>query len=166
MVQVRPTVQTHEQIMGHIRRVQDAAVILAKAEWVPQGVGDDLLHQAAHHDCSLYCPSEFQAYQRYWVDLQADDRTGIELDNYAITRSAHHACNAHHPEHWPGAIGGMFVSCILEMVCDWHADLTPESKWLSVVEANIALHNLESIRDTIERAAAELDGPEDREVTP
>lgn len=156
MVQVRPTIQTHELVMSHIRKVQQAALVLAKADWVSQDSGDALLHQVAYHDCSMFCMAEFEAYKRYWVELDLDDRTGAERDTYTRSRNAHYACNAHHPEHWPSCVSDMHVSCIFEMVCDWYADLTATEVWPSVVDTNIAKYRLESIRDIVERAATEL----------
>lgn len=102
-----------EDLLTHIRRVQDNAMILAK-HWYEQGRTDfarQLLAKAMKHDVSKWAGIE-------WDYLHRGNDVNPEMLRRAINN--HQQTNDHHPEFW-GGLENMPEVCVAEMVCDWLA---------------------------------------------
>jgi hypothetical protein len=102
-----------DDLDGHIRRVQENAMKLAK-HYLGNGRREFarvLLAKANCHDQSKYAGIEWQYMHR-----------GPIVDKAMLTAAIeqHQRTNDHHPEYW-GGLKNMPEVCVVEMVCDWLA---------------------------------------------
>lgn len=81
--------------------------------------------RSAMHDLSKMRNPEKKFFESkhppYWSEAYQKN-----LQNQAIT--SHYSINDHHPQHYTGGINGMSLLSIIEMVCDWLAASTYNSR--------------------------------------
>jgi hypothetical protein len=102
-----------DNLVRHIRLVQDATVLLGK-RLIQEGrveFGRKVVASGFTHDASKWSGLE-------WKYLHSGDDVDHEKLEQAILQ--HTETNEHHPEHW-GGIDSMSELAISEMVCDWYA---------------------------------------------
>jgi len=108
--------------LRHIHWVQEYAFVLAQSEAFDENTSKTLLERAAMHDSSKFKNEEWDAYQRYWTELDDVGRRDPEETETFEKAWQHHLSNSpHHPEHWDHSHSGMPDWAVLEMVCDWAA---------------------------------------------
>ena len=102
-----------DDLDGHIRRVQENAMDLAK-HFLRNGRQHDarvLLAKANAHDQSKWGGIEWDVLHR---------GPDVDKDMLSAAIKQHNHTNDHHPEFW-GGLKNMPELCVAEMVCDWLA---------------------------------------------
>lgn len=107
------TVEHLDNLVRHIRLVQEATLLLGK-RLIAAGrepFGRDLIKRGFVHDASKFHGIEWEFLH------QGPDVPQEELRKAVVQ---HVTTNDHHPEYW-GGIEKMPEIAVAEMVCDWYA---------------------------------------------
>lgn len=108
------TLEQHiDDLVAHIRKVQDAGILLGKRliEAGHRDTGKALIGNVMVHDASKFTGIE-------WDYLHTGPDTPEE--ELALAIKQHNTTNEHHPEHW-GGIEKMPDEHLAETICDWVA---------------------------------------------